>query len=258
MSKEIDRLIDIVATLRGPDGCPWDKKQDHTSIGACMLEELHELFEAVEQNDAKNMCEELGDLLLHILFHAQIAKENGRFTIDEVAASINEKLIRRHPHVFGDTKVSSTQEVLHNWETIKNGEKGKESRTSALDGVPRTLPALLKAEKLQKKAARVGFDWDETPQVLDKVEEEFREFTEAAAQGHTEQAREELGDVLFSIVNVARHYGFCAEDALRAMTEKFTRRFQYVEERFRAQDRPMQEASLEEMDGFWEESKTHE
>ncbi len=256
MSKEIDRLIEIVRTLRGRNGCPWDKKQDHRSISSCMLEELYEFFEAVEKGDTTNMREELGDLLLHVLFHARIGEENGTFDAEDIAAHISDKLIRRHPHVFGDQHVASTDEVLHNWEQIKNAEKEKKNRTSALDGVPNALPALLKAEKLQKKAARVGFDWDTSEPVIDKVKEEFREFTEAAAHSDTEHAREELGDLLFSIVNVARHYDFCAEDVLRATTDKFSTRFRYIERRFKQEGKPIEGATLEEMDTYWEESKT--
>lgn len=255
MSKEINRLIDIVSKLRAPGGCPWDREQTHTSILSCLLDETYEFFEAVEENDTSMMKEELGDILLQVIFHSNMAKEKNRFDIEEVAYSINEKLIRRHPHVFGNKKVESSKEVLKNWEEIKRDENGKEHRKYIIDGIPDNLPALFKAEKLQRKVARVGFDWDEINPVLEKVEEEFSEFREAVRKNDSEHAAEELGDILFALVNVARHKNICAEDALRITIKKISRRFCYIEDAFRKMNKSLKKASLEELDYFWEKSK---
>lgn len=255
MSSEMDRLIDIIATLRGPNGCPWDREQAHATLLSCLLDETYEFFEAVEEHDSYKIKEELGDLLLQVVLHAQIAKEEGTFSLEDVAQGICEKLIRRHPHVFGDVAVSSSKEVLHNWEVIKQGEKGKEHRIYLVDDIPAAMPALFRAEKMQRRVARVGFDWEEIEPALDKVEEEFGEFREALAQGDQEHAAEELGDIIFALVNVARHKGICAEDAVRNTTNKFARRFRYIEDAFKKIGRTVQGATLEEMDAFWEESK---
>ena len=256
MSKEIDALIETIHRLRAPGGCPWDREQTHKSILSCLLDETYEFFEAVENADAKGMREELGDLLLQVVLHAEIARETGAFTIDEVARDINEKLIRRHPHVFGDVEVASSKEVLKNWETIKKGEK--EHRKYLVDDIPDALPALFRAEKMQRRVARVGFDWSDMNPVLDKVEEEFAEFRQAIANNDHDNAEEELGDILFALVNVGRHKNICAEDALRATVKKFARRFRYIEDAFTAQGRDIHKATLQEMDALWEESKKSE
>ena len=256
MSKEIDALIETIHRLRAPGGCPWDREQTHKSILSCLLDETYEFFEAVENADAKGMREELGDLLLQVVLHAEIARETGAFTIDEVARDINEKLIRRHPHVFGDVEVASSKEVLKNWETIKKGEK--EHRKYLVDDIPDALPALFRAEKMQRRVARVGFDWSDMNPVLDKVEEEFAEFRQAIANTDHHNAEEELGDILFALVNVGRHKNICAEDALRATVKKFARRFRYIEDAFTAQGRDIHKATLQEMDALWEESKKSE
>jgi tetrapyrrole methylase family protein/MazG family protein len=255
MGKEIDRLIEIVSRLRGPDGCPWDREQTHTSMMSCLLDETYEFFEGVENDDASLMREELGDILLQVVFHAQLAREAGRFDIEAVAHGICEKLITRHPHVFGDTTVSSSREVLANWEHIKKNEKGKKVRRYIVDGVPEALPALFRAEKIQRRVARVGFDWREIAPVLDKVEEEFAEFRETLAHNDVAHATEELGDILFALVNVARHNGICAEDALRLSVKKFAKRFRYIEDHFNKNKKSLSDASLEELDACWEESK---
>jgi tetrapyrrole methylase family protein/MazG family protein len=255
MGKEVDRLIAIVARLRGPDGCPWDREQTHKSIMSCLLDETYEFFEGVENDDDHSMQEELGDILLQVIFHAQVAQEADRFDIEAVAHDICEKLITRHPHVFGDTKVSSSKEVLANWEHIKKGEKGKEKRNYLVDGIPDTLPALFRAEKIQRRVARVGFDWRDINPVLDKVEEEFGEFRDALKNNECDHAAEELGDILFALVNVARHNNICAEDALRMTVKKFARRFRYIEDQFKGKNKPLNEATLEELDACWEESK---
>jgi tetrapyrrole methylase family protein/MazG family protein len=253
MSEEIDKLIDIIARLRAPGGCPWDREQTHRSILSCLLDETYEFFEAVEEGDVEGMREELGDLLLQVVLHAQMGKEEGAFTIDDVARGISEKLVRRHPHVFGDVQASSSQEVLKNWETIKRGEK--QERKYIVDGVPDTLPALFRAEKVQRRVARVGFDWTAMAPVLDKVEEEFAEFRRAMRANDHENAREELGDILFALVNVGRHANICAEDALRATVKKFVRRFRYIENKYAEIGKDINKATLEEMDKYWEESK---
>jgi tetrapyrrole methylase family protein / MazG family protein len=253
MSREIDRLIEIVAKLRSPDGCPWDREQTHESLVSSLLDETYEFIEAIEEKDIPKMREELGDLLLQIAIQSQIASEEKTFTIDDVAGGINEKLVRRHPHVFGNLKVSSSDEVLHNWEMIKKEEK--KDRKYIVDDIPLALPSLLRAEKMQRRVARVGFDWPDVRPVFDKVEEEFREFRDAIVKGDDEHASEELGDILFALVNVARHHKIVAEDALRNTTKKFARRFRYIEDKFKENHRDIHKATLEEMDRFWEESK---
>jgi tetrapyrrole methylase family protein/MazG family protein len=256
MSKEIERLIDIVERLRAPGGCPWDREQTHKSILSCLLEEAYEFFEAVDEKNVAGMREELGDLLLQIMLHAQMEKEVGTFTLEDVAREINEKLIRRHPHVFGEVQVFSSKEVLKNWETIKREEK--QHRKYIVDGIPEALPARFRAEKMQRRVARVGFDWTEMEPVLDKVEEEFREFRRAMSKQDHVNAEEELGDILFALVNVGRHVDICAEDALRAAVNKFGRRFRFIEDKFAALGKDIKSATLEEMDKYWEESKAEE
>ncbi len=253
MSEEIDRLIETIARLRAPGGCPWDREQTHTSILSCMLDEVYEFFEAAENNDIEGMREELGDLLLQVVLHAQMAQEAKAFSIHDVAREINEKLIRRHPHVFGDVQASTSKEVLKNWETIKRTEK--QHRKYLVDGIPDALPALFRAEKMQRRVARVGFDWSDIAPVLAKVEEEFAEFRTAIENKDHENAAEELGDILFALVNVGRHANICAEDALRATVKKFGRRFRFIEDKFAEMGKDMKKATLEEMDKYWEESK---
>ena len=254
MGSEIDRFIGIVAKLRGPGGCPWDREQTNRSILSCLLDETYEFFEAVEENDTAKIREELGDLLLQVVLHAQIAADEGRFTMEEVAREISEKIIRRHPHVFGTTEVSGSTEVLHNWENIKKEEK-KAHRKYLVDDIPANLPALFRAEKIQRRVARVGFDWTDMRPVLDKVIEEFNEFREAILSGNQPHAGEELGDILFALVNVARHRKICAEDALRLTTKKFAKRFRHIEDHYNKTGQDIHKATLEEMDALWEESK---
>ncbi len=255
MGQQIERLVDIVARLRAPGGCPWDREQTHKSILTGLLDEAYEFFEAVEENDDYKMKEELGDLLLQIVFHSQMAREENKYDLEEVAKEIGDKLIRRHPHVFGDVEVSGSEEVIHNWEKIKKNEKGKEHRKYMVDDIPEALPALFRAEKMQRRVSKVGFDWTSVEPVLDKVEEEFGEFREAILSGNDKHAEEELGDIIFALVNVARHHKISAEDALRATTHKFARRFRYIEDKFKELGTDISHASLEEMDKYWEESK---
>jgi tetrapyrrole methylase family protein/MazG family protein len=254
MGKQLDRLIKIIARLRGPKGCLWDREQTHKSLLNCLLDETYEFFEAVEDGDDDKMCEELGDLLLQVVLHARIASEKGTFTLEDAAAGISEKLIRRHPHVFGAVKVNSSDEVLHNWEKIKRAEK-RRSRKHIVDDIPDAMPALFRAEKIQRRVARVGFDWKDTRPVFEKVTEEFNEFRRAIARRNRREAEEELGDILFALVNVARHHNICAEDALRAATRKFARRFRYIEDRFAAAGKDLHKATLRQMDRYWEEAK---
>ena len=256
MGKEIERFIEIIARLRGPNGCPWDREQTHKSLLSCLLDETYEFFEAVEEDDDVKMREELGDLLLQVVLHAQLATDAGKYSIEDVAAAISEKLIRRHPHVFGTTEVTSTAEVLHNWEKIKKEEK--RHRRYMVDDIPDAMPALFRAEKMQRRVARVGFDWTEPGPALDKVIEEFNEFRTAVQSGNHEHAEEEFGDILFALVNVARHHKICAEDALRAATHKFAKRFRYIEDRFAEEKRDIAATSLEELDRYWDEAKKME
>jgi tetrapyrrole methylase family protein / MazG family protein len=255
MGKEVDRFIAIVKRLRDPGGCPWDREQTHASLLSCLLDESYEFFEAVDESNSDKMREELGDLLLQVVLHAQIAQETSAFDIEAVAAAISEKIVRRHPHVFGDVKAGTSKEVLSNWEKIKKGEKGKEHRRYLVDDIPAGLPALFRAEKMQRRVARVGFDWKSIDPVLDKVEEEFGEFREALAGGNQAAAEEELGDILFALVNVARHQGVCAEEALRKTINKFAKRFRYIEDQYKQREKKLEDSTLDEMDVLWEESK---
>ena len=269
-----DRLVQIMAALRAPDGCPWDRKQTHDSLKPYLLEETYEVLETIDQQDMVKLREELGDLLLQILFHAQIATEQGRFTIEDVMGLLADKLIRRHPHVFNKSASGqdslSPEEVYGKWEQIKRQEREAAGRTpSVLDGVPNTLPALLRAYQVQARASRVGFDWPDsregTAQVLGKVEEECRELraavsgepggTEGARDGSQEQITAEFGDVLFSLVNLARKIAVNPEDALRLATGRFVDRFHYIEAEARRTDRSLDSMTLEEMDRLWAEAK---
>jgi tetrapyrrole methylase family protein/MazG family protein len=252
-----ERLVQIMATLRAPGGCPWDREQTRESLKAFLIEEAYEVLEALNQGGGERLQEELGDLLLQVVFHAQVAAELGEFTMREVLASVTDKLIRRHPHVFGETRAETAAEVLANWERLKQAERGGVTQASALSGVPKALPALLRAQRLQDKAARVGFDWAETSQVLQKVEEELAELKGATGQG-SEAVEAELGDLLFSLVNLARFLNLNAEEALRKCIERFTRRFRHIETAIAERGRSLSESSLEEMDALWHEAKVGE
>jgi nucleoside triphosphate diphosphatase len=257
MSKEnqgFDRLMSIMHRLRAPGGCPWDAEQTHDSLKRYLVEECYEVIEAIDTKDAGHLKEELGDLMLQPVFHAAIAEEAGEFTMDDVLDTVCDKLIRRHPHVFGDQVVTSASEQVENWERIKKSEKGEERR-SALSGVPPQLPALLKAQKITEKAARVGFDWEHVDQVFAKVLEELKEFEETMAAGDQERMEAELGDLLFAIVNLGRFLALDPEEALRKTITRFSRRFSHVEETLHAGGRRLQDASLAEMDQLWDEAK---
>jgi MazG family protein len=250
----VQQLCAIVAALRQPDGCPWDREQTHESLRAGLIEEAYEVVEAINQKDDANFCEELGDLLLQPIFHAQIATEEGRFTFDDVARRIVEKLLRRHPHVFGEDRCADSTEVLRKWDDIKRAEKGDQA-TSALDGISGGLPALIRAEKVQKKAARVGFDWSEAAPVVAKIREELAEVETEVAQGATARIEEEIGDLLFSVVNLARKLKVDGETALQSATDKFSTRFRKVEALARERSIVLDKLSLAELDTLWDEVK---
>lgn len=250
----VERLRSIVARLRGPGGCPWDIEQTHETLRPLLVEECYELIDAIERNDDANLCEELGDLLLHVVMHSHIADERSAFSLDDVAESISDKMIRRHPHVFGNSKAADVAQVLGQWERIKQQEKGDSAR-SHLDGIAAALPALLKAQTIQKKAARVGFDWPDTAPVYAKIEEETAEIREAVDSGTPCDVEAEVGDLLFSVVNLARKLGVDAETALAGSTKRFARRFQNIEKTLEKNGRNFDETSLEELDRIWEQSK---
>lgn len=250
----IDQLIDIVAKLRGPGGCPWDREQTHTTLRAGLIEEAYEVVEAINTADDANLREELGDLLLQAVFHAQIAHEQGRFDFDAVARGIAEKLVRRHPHVFGEDHCADSQAVLKRWDEIKRTEKGARAE-SALDGIAAGLPALLRAEKVQKKAARAGFDWPDAAPVFGKVREELAEIEAELAAGKPAAVEDEIGDLLFSVVNLARKLRVDAEPALRRATDKFTARFRQVEALARERGLALEGMPLAELDALWDEVK---
>ncbi len=247
---EFRRLVSIMKELR--QKCPWDRKQTPQSLRQYILEEAYETVEAIDHQDWEELKKELGDLLLQIVFQAEIAEEAQRFTLEQVIHHINEKLIERHPHVFGEVTVTSADEVKDNWEQIKYQ---KENRRSLLQGVPKHLCALLRAQRIQDKAAHVGFDWENPQEVLQKVKEELKELEQALDSQTPEEAEGEMGDVLFSLVNLSRFLNINAEDALRKTTNKFIARFQYIEQQLAAQHKDIHNVSLQEMDALWEEAK---
>ncbi len=252
---EMERLIGIMATLRSENGCPWDREQTLESLRRYAVEEVYEVLDAIDRQDVEDHCEELGDLLLQVVFQSQLRSEEGAFTFEDVARSINDKLIRRHPHVFGDIEVAGSEEVLQNWEAIKATEKQPVQESSILDKVPVHLPALLKAHDLQKQAAKVGFDWPDITPVLAKVREETEELEEAIDSGNLEHAREELGDLLFVLANIGRHLGTDAEQVLQDANAKFTRRFKAVEQQVNDSGSRMENETLESLDRIWDEVK---
>ncbi len=267
------RLLDIMRTLRGPEGCPWDREQDHHSIRHNLIEEAYEAVEALDRLTSSNgnpaadrhqqarnaFCDELGDVLLQVVFHAQISEEAGSFRFDDIAGSIADKLVRRHPHVFGNATAEDSATVLQQWEHIKRGETASQNSADSIPSifseVVPSLPALLKADKVQRKAARVGFDWPETAGVLDKVEEEVGELKQALASGNDRAVAEEIGDLLFAVVNLARHADLHAEELLNQSTTKFVQRFQRLEKAVHETGRQVGDCSLDELDAFWEDAK---
>jgi MazG family protein len=260
MSEAFDRLVMIMNRLRDPGGCPWDREQTLSTLSAYLLEEAYEVVEAVRGDDPRRLCEELGDLLLQIVFMARIGTEKEWFDLDRVCESISDKLVRRHPHVFGDRTVEGADEVVRNWEDIKREERHPEAATSALDGVPEALPALLKAFRMTEKAAALGFDWRGPDEVLHKLEEEVGELQAelAARPGEPARVRDEMGDLLFVLANLARHLGIEPETALQESNAKFMRRFRTMEGRATSAGRELREMSLEELDELWEGAKAEE
>jgi MazG family protein len=247
-----DELLNVMKRLRSE--CPWDREQTNDSIKAHTIEEAYEVVEAIDHGNDEDLRGELGDLLLHVVFHAQIAADGGRFTIDDVLQAIIDKLVRRHPHIFGDVEVNGSADVMKNWEQIKM----EEGRESVIDGVPAMLPALLRAWRMQDKASKIGFDWEKPDEVMHKVREELEELHAATEARDLDAMESEVGDVLFSIVNYCRFIGVNPENALRRTIQKFDRRFRHVERRLREEGRLPSDATLDEMDVFWDEAKRQE
>jgi tetrapyrrole methylase family protein/MazG family protein len=257
VAERFSRLVEIMERLRGPDGCPWDRKQTRESLKPYIIEETYEVLEAMDESPDL-LKDELGDLMFQILFHAELSREAGDYDIADVLANITDKMIRRHPHIFGSADAETPEDVILHWEEIKLLEQGAQPKESVLDGVPQTLPGLLRAWRLQEKASRVGFDWGELGPVLKKVEEEWGELKDQASEGDEEKIKEEFGDLLFSLVNLARFLGLNPEEALRQTVSKFIRRFHHIEKKAAEDGRSLKEMSLEEMDALWEDAKGHE
>jgi tetrapyrrole methylase family protein/MazG family protein len=262
MSERFDELVRLMARLRAPDGCPWDRKQTHESLKPYLIEEAYEVLEAIDAQNPAELREELGDLLLQVLFHAEIGREEGRLTLDEIMQHLAEKLVRRHPHVF-DKHTGATprnaEEVYARWEQIKKDERQQiGDPASALEGVPKTLPALLRAYQLQARASRVGFDWAQEKDVFEKVKEEVQELQEARTAGNQPESEAELGDLLFALVNLARFMKVNPEEALRKATNRFIDRFHYIEDQARRDGRTLSDMTLGEMDVLWEQAKEKE
>jgi len=255
VEKDFLRLVEIMATLRSENGCPWDRAQNHKSLRQHLLEEAYEVIETIDEEHYEKLPDELGDLLLQVIFHAQMASEEGLFNIETVLQSIINKLIRRHPHVFGEKVVETAEEQIILWEQTKINNEGKKS---AIDGVPKQLPALIRSYRVQNKAAAVGFDWEKIEPVWEKVSEELNELQNAITTGEKEKVEDELGDLLFTIVNLSRFLKINPEDALRKTINKFDRRFRKVEENFKNRGQSLSKVSLEEMDEVWEKIKKQE
>lgn len=249
------RLVEIMATLRGPTGCPWDREQTPDTLKPYLVEETYEVLEALEAKDLSAFKEELGDLLLQIVFHAQLMAETGAFTIDDVAQAIGDKLVRRHPHVFGDVKVQDADEVVQNWAKIKAQEKAGKADQSILAGVPHGAPALIQAQRLGEKASRVGFDWRSAPEVFKKIEEETQELAASLAISDVNRQEHELGDLLFALTNLARHLNLDAETALRKAGKRFNDRFRYIETKLQANNEDIHHTSSARLEELWEEAK---
>ena len=252
----VNDLVRIMEILRAPDGCMWDQAQDHHSIRQNFIEETYEACEAIDDNDTDHLKEELGDVLLQVVFHTQMEKEKGVFDLNDVADGVCKKLIFRHPHIFGDVKVGSTDEILSNWDDLKRKEKKQETDTSTLESVSKSLPSLIRAQKLQKKAAKVGFDWPDVSGALDKVEEELAEVR--AAIGGDGDVEEEIGDLIFAVTNVSRFVKVDSERAAEKTCNKFVRRFADMEQQAKAQGKQLSELTPEEMDALWDEAKKKE
>lgn len=257
--REFSKLRRVIAELRGPDGCPWDKKQTHESLKKYLIEEAYELIDSIDEGDDEGIIGELGDVLLQVMLHSQIGEDEGMFTIDDVIEGITAKMIRRHPHVFGDVEVNGEEDVLVNWQKIKEDEKGAETKAlkSILDGIEKSLPNLLRAEEYQKRAAKVGFDWDEVSEAWKKVREEVQELEEEILSPNrdVERIKSELGDLFFALVNISRYYDIQAEEAVYKANQKFHQRFTYIEECIQRADKKFEDYTLEELDSYWDEAK---
>lgn len=252
----INDLVEIMRLLRAPGGCPWDAEQTHESIKKNLIEETYEVVEAINKQDNELLCEELGDLLMQVVFHACMGSEKDVFDFDDVCNGVCQKLVERHPHVFGETKISGVEDVLTNWDDIKRKSKGQKTTTQSMLSVPRELPALMRATKLQKKAADVGFDWNDVSGALDKLQEEIDELRQAVENKDSQNMNEELGDVLFSAVNVSRFIKSDAEEALTAASDKFLARFTTVEKLAQERGVDMKSSTIEELDKLWDEAKS--
>ena len=247
---KFDSLVSIIAQLRAPGGCPWDRRQTHASLRENLLQECYEVLEALDKGDAPKLCEELGDLLMQVVLHAQIAAEGGEFKLEDVVNGISQKLVHRHPHVFGGVEVSGADEVLHNWEALKREER--DEGASMLESVPKELPSLSYSQEIQRRVARVGFDWEDSEGVIEKLVEEAKELEDAEDQ---KQKASEFGDLLFTLANLATHWGIELESALRETNQRFSRRFAYMEEVAHSRGTNVGELSFEEQNALWEEAK---
>ena len=254
LSYTLEDLLKIMKKLLDPDGCPWDREQNHQTLKPYMIEEAYEVCDAIDRGDIEELKEELGDVLLQVVFHSELAKREGHFEITDVIKKICDKLISRHPHVFSTLRVNNSQEVLANWEEIKKREK-KKKKPSVLDGVPGNMPALALACRIQERASNVGFDWEKIDDVWEKVEEELKEFSDAYKSGEEEKIEEEYGDLIFSLVNLARFLNINPEQALRKTVVKFEERFRYIEQKAEEKGRKLKDMSLAEMDELWNETK---
>jgi len=253
-----EKLVKIMDRLREPGGCPWDREQSHESLKPHLIEEAYEVIEAIDSGKPEFLREELGDLLFQVVFHARLTKEKGTFNVDDVINGISKKMVDRHPHVFGDGDVKDAKHALTQWEEIKKTEEKNKHRESVLDGIPKTLPALLRAQRIQGRAARVGFDWEHKDQVFEKVEEEMDELRTAFQKGDVKEVEHELGDLLFTLVNLSRFLKINPEDALQKTIRKFMDRFQQIEKEVEKQGRDWKDVSLKEMDELWDRAKERE
>jgi MazG family protein len=254
MKRSFDDLVSLMTRLRGPDGCPWDRKQTLPDLKPYVIEEAYEVVDAIDRDDRAALAEEVGDLLLEAVFVAEITREEGTFDIYDAITAIHDKLVRRHPHVFGDVEATNAEQVLVNWEKLKQDERKAENK-SLLAGVPQSMPALLKASRLTEKASRVGFDWRRTEDVFDKIDEELAELREAVASGDAGHVHEEIGDLLFTIANIARKVNVNPEEALQSTNRKFMTRFGHMESAVREREQNLDQLTLEEMDGLWDAAK---
>jgi MazG family protein len=258
ISAVFGRLVDLIRTLRSENGCPWDRKQTPKTFHPYILEEYHEMVQAINEGAPEDMADEMGDLLFLVVFVAYMFDEEGIASLKEIVEGVIAKMTRRHPHVFGDVSVRNAEDVIDNWAKIKASEENIKQRESLLDGIPRSLPALSRAQKLARRAARVGFDWTHAEEIFPKIDEELGELKEAVISKSQENIREELGDLLFVITNTARHLNVNSETALNETSDKFERRFRYIEDVLKGRGKSLEDASLQEMDELWDDAKTKE